>query len=180
MAEAIARSPRLRRVRNRALRNAASALLVTALFGVVEVELPEKPPGAFLAMVLCAGLFVKYARTVLLLSTGGGIRRAARKAWSRSEVAQLVHEATIAEDRLAVRTDKRGSTYAWEIFGELVETEDQFLLLERSGEPGVSLPKRGLADPSLVPACRSLLASCLEAPRSPQRGPLSDDEAGAS
>ncbi|MEV5007821.1 YcxB family protein [Streptomyces sp. NPDC093064] len=158
LAEASATSPRLRRSRNRAVRNAASSLLVMMLFGVIEICVPEKPPATFLIMFLCAGLFVKYTRTLLILSTRWGMRRGAEKVGSRSEEAKQVHEATVTEDGLTVRTSETACSYAWDAFGAFVETERQFILLDASGEPAFSLPKRGFADPSLVPVCRRLVA----------------------
>ncbi|MGW2933289.1 hypothetical protein ACWDA7_15790 [Streptomyces sp. NPDC001156] len=128
------------------------------LLGVIEISVPEKPPATFLIMFLCAGLFVKYARTVLILSTGWGMRRAADKVGSRSGKAPQVHEATVAADGLTVRMNERTCSYAWEAFGGFAETVRQFILLDASGEPTFSLPKRGFTDESLVPACRQLIA----------------------
>jgi hypothetical protein len=158
LAEASATSPRLRRSRNRAVRNAASSLLVMVLCGVIEISVPGKPPATFLIMFLCAGLFVKYVRTVLILSTRWGMRRAADKVGSRSREAQQVHEATVTEDGLTVRMNERTCSYGWGAFGGFMETVRQFILLDASGEPAFSLPKRGFADQSLVSACRQLIA----------------------
>ncbi|MFD1663324.1 hypothetical protein ACFSL4_35470 [Streptomyces caeni] len=145
------------------MRNAASSVLVMALFGAIETAAPGKAPVAVLILFLSAGLLMKYIRTVVLLSTHWGVRRTAQKVGGRSEEANQVHEATVAEDGVTVRVNKKACSYAWEAFGGFVETERQFILWDPSGEPVFSLPKRGFADPSLVPVCGRLVAERLTA-----------------
>ncbi|MFE9097672.1 hypothetical protein [Streptomyces sp. NPDC007264] len=130
-----------------------------ALFGAIEIAAPGKAPVAVLVLVLSAGLLVRYIRTVVLLSTQWGMRRAAEKVGK----AHQVHKATVAGDGLTVRVDKKACSYDWEAFGGFVETERQFILWDPSGEPVCSLPKRGFADPSLVPVCGRLIAERLTA-----------------
>lgn len=178
LADAVAHSPRLRRSRNRALRNAVCSLLFTAVFGVVEVGVPESPPGTLLLTLLFAALFASYLRTVLILSTRWGVRRLERRVWRRRgrEAAQP-HEAEVAGTGLTVRTQHRSCSYAWAGFGGMVETDHQFLLLGTSGEPSISLPKRGLADPSLIPDCRRMLTEHLTPGRPPHSAGLAGDGA---
>ena len=73
------------------------------------------------------------------------------------------YEEEIAPEALTLRTDEVTQTFAWSGFSGFVESDRQFVLLDRSAEPSVVLPKRGLADPSLVPACRRLLTEHLTA-----------------
>lgn len=85
------------------------------------------------------------------------------------------HEEEVAPEALTLRTDEITQTFAWSAFGGFVESDRQFVLLDHSGEPSVALPKRGLADPSLVPACRRLLTEHLTAARPPGPAALVDD-----
>ncbi|MFE6903876.1 YcxB family protein [Streptomyces sp. NPDC057717] len=106
-------------------------------------------------------MFVGYSYRVIILSSRWGLRRSARRVWSRSPGLQRHYEEVITEEALTVRTEGVTHTYAWSMFSELVEYDRQFVLMDRSGNSSVALPKRGLSDPSLVPVCRRVLSNCL-------------------
>jgi hypothetical protein len=95
--------------------------------------------------------------------------------WDRSPTLRRTHEGEVAPEALTLRTDEATHTFAWSGFSGFVESDRQFVLMDPSGEPSVALPKRGLADPSLVPACRRLLSEHLTAARPPGPAALVDD-----
>jgi hypothetical protein len=158
IAEMAARSPTRRHSRKRALVNSGVSLALTVIFGAT---IPGDLPDTLVITLFCAVMFVGYSYRVIILSSRWGLRRSARRVWSRSPGLQRHYEEVITEEALTVRTEGVTHTYAWSMFSELVEYDRQFVLMDRSGKPSVALPKRGLSDPSLVPECRRVLSSCL-------------------
>ncbi|MFF3636477.1 YcxB family protein [Streptomyces sp. NPDC002250] len=159
IAEMAARSPARRRARKRALANSGVSLALTVILGAPGTIPGDLPDTSFITL-FCAAMFVGYSYRVFILSSRWGLRRSARKVWNRSPGLQQHYEQVITEEALTVRTEGVTHTYAWSRFGELVEYDRQFVLMDRSGKPSVAIPKRGLSDPSFVPVCRRVLSNC--------------------
>ncbi|WP_329258119.1 YcxB family protein [Actinoallomurus sp. NBC_01490] len=161
--ELMAMSPMQRRMRRRGIRYAvfATALLCCVLC----LNVAEPMGGTLVATLVCALVAVRYLRRAWVLCSRGALRRRARDAWQRSPVLRQAHEEQLTPESLTVRTEEITETYAWSRFAALAETDRQFILMDREGEPSIVLPKRGLPDPSLVPVCRGLLTDCLAAAR---------------
>jgi hypothetical protein len=171
--ELMAMSPERRRLRSRAVRNAAVSLV--PLCGVLWVGVAERTPGALPVLLICAVLSGSYLLRARALFSRGRLRRHARGVWDRSPTLRRTYEEEIAPEALTMRTDEITQTFAWSGFSGFVESDRQFVLVDHSGEPSVALPKRGLADPSLVPACRRLLTEHLTAARPPGPAALVGD-----
>ncbi|MBY8876210.1 YcxB family protein [Actinacidiphila acidipaludis] len=159
LTELLAGAPERRRGRNRAVRNAIT--LFVLLGCVVWWSTVAPTSDTLMPAVLFAVGFVRYAVQVLVLSTRWGLRRKARATWRRSSVLRQAHEQEIGPEAVTVRTQGQSRTYAWTHFGGFQESDRQFLLVDRAGKPAVVVPKRGLADPELVPACRALITEYL-------------------
>ena len=163
--ELMAMSPARRRLRRRALRYAAISLV--PLCGVLWVGLAEPTPGALPVLFVCALFPGSYLLRARALVSRRRLRRRAQELWDRSPALRRRYEEEVGPEALTLRTDELTQTFAWSGFSGFVESDRQFVLMDRSGEPSVVLPKRGLADPSLVPACRRLLTEHLTAARPP-------------
>ena len=160
--ELLTDSPKVRRQRNRAIRNAITMLVLlccAAWAGTVEPMSDTFPAALFFAVCCC-----QYTVRAVTSSTRRGLRRKARAVWKRSPALQAAHEEEIGPDAVTLRTAAASHTYAWSQFGGFRESDRQFVLLDRSGEPSIALPKRGLSDAALIPVCRTLLTGYLADP----------------
>ncbi|GLY82779.1 YcxB family protein [Actinoallomurus iriomotensis] len=157
--EFLAVSRTRRRMRRRAVRNAAvSAVLLGC---VLWLNAAERVPGTLPATLICALATGTYLLRALALHSRRGPRRRAREAWRRSPMLRQEHEERLTPEGVTLRTGGMTQDHAWSRFAAFVETDRQFVLLDRAGEPSIGLPKRGLSDPSLVPVCRALLTDHL-------------------
>ena len=173
LVELLAMAPELRRLRRRAVRNAVISLV--PLCGVLWVGVAERTPGALPVLLICAVISAHYLLRARALGSRRRLRRRAREVWDRSPTLRRAHEEEVAPEALTLRTDEITQTFAWSRFSGFVESDRQFVLMDRSGEPAVALPKRGLAEPSLVPVCRRLLTEHLAAARPSGPAALVDD-----
>ncbi|MEV7391611.1 YcxB family protein [Streptomyces sp. NPDC091215] len=158
--ELLARAPALRRLRNRAIRNAVTVLVLLwgSLIWVATVgpRWTTWVPAVFLALV-----FTRYARRALAFSSPWTIRRQARRIWRRSPKMQQEHDAEMGPQGLVIRTPGVISTYDWTQFSAFHETHRQFILLNESGKATIQIPKHALSSPALVADCRDLLTHYL-------------------
>jgi hypothetical protein len=165
----LAGSPERGRRRDRALRNLVLSLVL--LCGVLALTMAYPMPDAPMVVLFCAAVSVLYLLRLRATSSRRGLRRRAGEAWHRSPVLRQPHEEEISPEGLTQRTEAVTSTFAWSLFSGFTESDRQFVLVGQDGEPLTALPKRGLPDPSLVPACRDLLTEYLAAARAHGRRP---------
>ncbi|MFB9836807.1 YcxB family protein [Actinoallomurus acaciae] len=158
--ELLAVSPARRRRRRRAVRYAVISTVL--LCCVLWLNAAERMSGAAPATLFCALIAGTYLLRALAFYSRRGLCRRARDAWHRSPVLRQAHEERLTPESLTLRTDGMTQIFAWSRFAAFVETDRQFVLMDREGEPSIALPKRGLPDPSLVPVCRDLLTDRLE------------------
>jgi YcxB-like protein len=158
--ELLARVPRTRRIRNRAVRNAATSLVLLALWLAATWDADPFQDSVLLTVFLFATA-LSYTRQAVVLSTRWGLRRRARRVRQKSPRLRMPHEEVVGPDAMTMRVDGVSHAVEWRKFGELVETERQFILLDLDGDPALALPKRGFDDPALVPECRRLLTTYL-------------------
>jgi hypothetical protein len=160
-------SPTRRSLRRRAVRNTAVSMVLVCC--VLALDLAKPMSGALPVTLICILAAGTYLRRALALSSRRPLRRWAHEVRHRSPELRQAHEADLTPEALTVRTDGTTQTYAWSRFAAFEESERQFVLTDRAGEPSVILPKRGLPDPSLIPVCRGLLTEYLAAVRRPGR-----------
>lgn len=163
--ELLADSPERRQLRNRAVRNALTVLLLLCI--MVWVGAVEPTRDTFLPALFLTVAFGYYAVRAVAFSTRRGLHRKARAAWLRSPALQQAHEEEIGPEGLTLRTDGVSATHAWSRFSRFRESSRQFVLLDHSGKPSLVVPKRGVSDTALIPVCRALLTKYLAGASAP-------------
>ncbi|MFE0349116.1 YcxB family protein [Streptomyces griseoluteus] len=136
-----------------------ASVVAVAVFVILQIRTDRPPPVVFFGAAISAALAVRYSRTFLLLATPWGRRRAVRHVGD----APHEHEVSVDENGITLGADGRSRLEPWGTYTGYIETERQFILLQGSGEPTLTLPKRAFPDTALVAECRRLLEERLPA-----------------
>ncbi len=119
--------------------------------------------GGLLSLVLQTPFFVTFVFgwAVAILSLRGTARTLAKRHFQSHGIHNEPNEAVIDDGGVRVSTPHMATTTEWPFYARFEEHDKSFVLLTRTGQSFIALPKQGLGDPAAKARLRQLLSDHL-------------------